>query len=180
MSAGSGCTDQLRAELCSALRKYLQESLPRGTFMVHYQEEARAYAIVIVGERFQLQNMRNGQWYSTWTWVRGQDQVRGSIRLMVHYFEEGNVQLGAERQLSLAVAEPTPGGEEDSLEAAMARELVDKIKGREDDVQLAINEAYARLAETTFKKLRRQLPITRAKIDWTKLSSYKVGDQLPS
>lgn len=177
---GTRCEDRLRSELCASLRKYLRGSLPRDTFMVHYQEETRLYAMVIVGEKFQLQNMRNGQWYSTWSWARGQARVQGSIRLMVHYFEEGNVQLGAERQVSFAFEEPAASEGGGSIEAAIAQELVGRIKGREDDVQLAINEAYAQLAEATFKKLRRQLPITRAKIDWSKLSSYKVGDQLPS
>lgn len=148
--------------------------------MVHYQKEARTYAMVIVGEKFQLQNMRNGQWYSTWVWNREQEQVQGNIRLMVHYFEDGNVQLGAGRQVSFAFKEPTTSTDETSIEASIAQELIHKIKELENDVQLAINEAYSQLAETTFKKLRRQLPITRAKVDWAKLSSYKVGDQLPS
>jgi capping protein alpha len=50
--------------------------------------------------------------------------------------------------------------------ADAAQELVKQIRAKEDEVQVAVNEAYGQLAETTFKKLRRQLPITRAKVDW--------------
>ena len=148
----------------------------KGNYLVHYDDEHKLYGIVIVGERFQLQNMRNGQWHSTWAYDCATGQVTGMIKVMVHYFEDGNVQLSSQR--SVAFEQPTTFCENDEDRQAFAKELVEKIKNNEDEVQLAMNEAYGQLAETTFKKLRRQLPVTRSKIDWTKLAIYKVGDQL--
>ena len=81
----------------------------------------------------------------------------------MHYYEDGNVRLQTDKTLSASLSS-----------SAAAAEIVKKIAAFEKQYQEDLNGAFTTLSEGAFKSLRRQLPITRQKVEWEKISGYRV------
>jgi capping protein (actin filament) muscle Z-line, alpha len=79
----------------------------------------------------------------------------------VHYFEDGNVQLKTEHTV-------------DKEEITSPTALIKAIAEDEKTYQEELNRTFAGLGDGIFKGLRRLLPITKQKIEWEKVASYKV------
>ena len=93
--------------------------------------------------------------------------MTGTIKVDVHYYEDGNVRLATSKQVSTSV-----GG------SASGAEIVKTIAAAERKYQEELNRGFSGLSEGVFKGLRRQLPVTRQKMEWEKVASYKVGQNL--
>lgn len=92
--------------------------------------------------------------------------LAGTIQVDVHYYEDGNVRLLTTNTVGAEIA----GG--------AAPDVVRTIARKEKEYQESLNDAFGQLSEGAFKSLRRQLPITRQKIDWDKIGSYRLGQQV--
>ena len=88
------------------------------------------------------------------------------MKVDVHYYEDGNVRLLTEKPVSATAA------------AGSASEIVREVAKAEKRYQEDLNRAFGNLSEGVFKSLRRQLPVSRQKIDWEKISSYRLGQDL--
>jgi capping protein alpha len=132
-----------------------------------YQVDEETVAAVLVGSRVEAKNMWNGQWKTVWTYCRGTNRLAGRLEAFVHYYEEGNIQLKASKSVQF------------ELDAADSDDtMLKKIEEAENAFQLALAEAYQQLNQSAFKRLRRQLPVTRTKMDWSKIGAYSLGSEL--
>jgi len=59
-----------------------------------------------------------------------------------------------------------------------ASDVTRSIAQLERKWQEEINRAFGNLSEGAFKGLRRQLPVTRQKIEWEKISGYRLGQDI--
>ncbi|KAF3936983.1 hypothetical protein ABW19_dt0208893 [Dactylella cylindrospora] len=123
-------------------------------------------AVLIVGNKYSPSNYWNGRWRSTYIYSPSSSTLTGSIAVDVHYYEDGNVRLVTEKSVN------------ESLRSSTAAEIVRVIGNVEKRYQEELNRAFGALSEGAFKSLRRQLPVTRQKMDWQKASAYKIGQDI--
>lgn len=62
-----------------------------------------------------------------------------------------------------------------SVSASGATEIVRQMALAERKYQEELNRGFAQLSEGAFKGLRRQLPVTRQKVEWEKIGTYRVS-----
>jgi len=159
--------EPLRAAFEKAVFDYVEQHYPHGTTTV-YAKDGKII-IVISAARFNPSNFWNGRWRSVWTFQSG--ELHGHFKISVHYYEDGNVQLNTDTNQKTTITET---GNPDVV-AAAAVKAITKV---EQGFQQALDQSYNIMGETTFKALRRALPITKTKVDWFKIKNFKIGGDL--
>lgn len=166
-----------RSALEQEWTNYSQEHYHEGAGSVFssYKDDKITLNACLEGHQFEPKKFWNGRWRSVWTISFNsskdkQVELKGLIRLHVHYYEDGNVQLVSSRHCDHNINITKP--------EQVAKDIVDVVKRLESDYQRAISENYQTMSDTTFKALRRPLPVIRSKIEWNKLMGYKIGSEL--
>ncbi|CAB4009705.1 F-actin-capping subunit alpha-2-like [Paramuricea clavata] len=165
-----------REQLDSEYRKYIQNHYPHGIGTVYGKNVNGNITLIACCEdhQFQPQNFWNGRWRAEWTisfqGPGSTSELKGLIKVQVHYYEDGNVQLVSSKEITSEVKVTSENG--------TAKSIVDVIKDEEESFQKALSENYSTMSQTTFKALRRQLPVTRTRLDWNKIAGYKIGQEL--
>jgi len=147
---------------------YVSQHYPSGTTTVYAKDGQ--IIVAISSAKFNPHNFWNGRWRATWTFHSG--QLEGHFKICIHYYEDGNVQLNADsKNTKISVGE---SGAPDAVATAAFKAIA---KG-EQSFQQALEASYATMGDTTFKALRRHLPITRARINWNQIRAYKFGNEM--
>ncbi|KAJ3190451.1 F-actin-capping protein [Gaertneriomyces sp. JEL0708] len=164
-----GRDERLRHALDEASTAYVKDHYAEGVASVFEGEEI---AIAIVSNKYSPNNFWNGRWRSLWVTQPGSSSLLGTLKVNVHYYEDGNVQLTSSKELTISVSESP---DDPQAFASAALKLIAKT---EAEFQTSLSESFNDLAGSVFKNLRRPLPITRNKINWDSIATYKLGNEL--
>lgn len=160
--------ESFRAAFEKAADDYVEDHYPNGVSSTY--GKGNVVTVCIEDHKFQPNNFWNGRWCSQWTFDKSSGETKGVLRARVHYYEDGNVQLQSVKEVTVKI--PV------SDEAATAKKFAKVVADAENEYQSAISSNYNAMSDTTFKALRRALPITRTKVDWNKILNYKIGKEL--
>ncbi|KAI0518091.1 putative F-actin-capping protein [Xylaria bambusicola] len=149
-----------------SLSAYVQEHYSSASYGVYPIENDTKVAIIIVSNKYSPNNFWNGRWRSLYIFNPSSGSLEGSIKVDVHYYEDGNVRLLTNKPITSSVSSDTGAG------------ISKEIAAGEKKYQEELNRGFTNLSEGAFKGLRRQLPVTRQKIEWDKVASYRVGQDI--
>jgi len=166
--------EPFRQALQEAAAHYTSEHYKWGTCGVYSKKEGGNHVLLlcISSAKFEPKNYWTGRWRSSWTITfpaggNGNVTCQGKAKIDVHYYEDGNVQLNATQDLTAAAK----GGNA----AALAKSVIEAIKKSEHAYHDILSESINNMNASSFKSLRRQLPITGSLIDWDKIGTLKMG-----
>ncbi|RYR02203.1 hypothetical protein Ahy_B06g081015 isoform A [Arachis hypogaea] len=184
--------EEYRCSLDAEILKYVEEAYPKGVCSVYCANGKDVegpgadfeLAVVISAARHSPQNFCNGSWCSIWN-VEFKDEqqtveIKGKIQVGAHYFEEGNVQLDAKHECKDATLFQA------SDDCAVAISGI--IRHHETEYMASLEASYLSLPDSTFKDLRRKLPVTRTLFPWhntlqfslTREVSKELGIKFPT
>jgi len=155
--------EPLRTAFEKHASEYVAQHYPHGTTSI-YGKDGKI-VICISSAKFNPHNYWNGRWRSVWTF--GDGELVGHFKIVVHYYEDGNVQLNTDTTQKVSLSD---SGSPDAVATAALK----AITKAEQTYQQSLDTSYVTMGDTTFKALRRALPITRTRIDWAKIKNYKM------
>lgn len=179
-----------RSDLIASLQKffsnYAHEHYPSPAYGVYptspsansdsdTNSDAATLALLLVSNKYSPSNFWNGRWRSTYLFSPSSNAITGTIAITVHYYEDGNVSLTTHKPVHIALS---PSSSSSSDPTTVAGEVVKKIAAAEKAYQIEVNTAFVAMNEEGFKGLRRQLPVTRQKVEWEKVGGYRLGGDL--
>jgi uncharacterized membrane protein YgcG len=109
-----------------------------------------------------LANYWSGAWRGRYTvdlTTPGKAVLAGGVRIVTHYFENGNTQMHNDK--AMAAVTLTYGSPEE-----LARGVVRALAGGEDGLVEALDEMYESMSSAALKEMRRVLPVSGVKMNW--------------
>jgi len=151
---------EMREAVEAQLVEYVNGQYAKGTAIVNVAVQGEGLVVLISGEKLSLKNFWVGRWTTKFVINFNSKCMDGSIKIRVHYFENGNVQMTTDKNV-----------EDVFLDFESAESLGEAVRAavaeQESEVQDSLEEMYVNMSKETFKDMRRVLPITRQKMDWS-------------
>lgn len=162
-----------RDAISKSLAKYVDEHYKKDKvgFAVYGAENGNIY-IVLSARNVYLRAYWTGGWRAVYTLnvrAKGDAELKASVKVQVHYFEDGNVQLHSNLDKTLKVKLANPDG--------TAQEVVNAIGNHETDFQSNLEEMYVEMHRSTFKGMRRFLPISGQPMTWN-VHAHGIAQEL--
>merc|ERR1712060_401565 len=189
--------DMLRVITAEGLRQALEREIyenyvnlhyPKGISAVHAVTDSdhnqQDFVVYIEDHEFQPENRWNGKWRSEWmitiNYSDDKEEIKeiflqGGSKIHVHYYEDSNVQMVSKQLYNKEALEKPIVAKTDKEKAAL---IVAHISKAESNYHAALRDSYVIMDDTTFKCLRRKLPIRQTKFDWESLNYLKVGKEM--
>jgi len=153
--------NKYRTAIAKEISAYLDEQYKSGkAASAVYGADNGAITICISAANVNLGNFWTGGWRAVYQLnVTSGGDLTALIKVNVHYYEDGNVQLNTKFDHKASV---TVSGDEKKT----ASEVAKVIKKLETDFQANLEEMYVAMHKTTFKAMRRFYPINKKPFDW--------------
>lgn len=143
---------------CTAIQKamegYLAKAYHPGDSAVTVTSSSEGINIVISAEKIKHDGgCWSGRWKSEWTVKDG--NIDGTTSVMSHYYEQGNVQMHNLKDFAAT-----------AIDASDPAAVAKHVEKSEAALHGQFDKMYSTMTNTTFKELRRQLPVTGMKFNW--------------
>lgn len=167
---GDAALEPQRAAIDAKIAAYVKKQYSVGRTAHAVVSKDGEIHVIIAGLNTNLRNYWSGNWRSVWKVALNGDSaaISGSMKALVHYFEDGNVQMDADKSVD---AQSLSFADADSLGDAVAG----AISEAESAMQGGLEKLYSNMTDETFKDMRRVLPVTRTKFDWSGAASRLAG-----
>jgi capping protein alpha len=154
--------DEYRVAVNAAMKGYIETAYHQNKVVsAIYATDDGRITICLSAKHSKLSSFWTGSIRSVYIFEvakQGQADLSATVKMNVHYFEDGNVQLHTDfaKQLKVQVADA----------ATTAKNVVAAIDKFESEFHGNLEELYVNMHSTTFKAMRRFLPITGVPMNW--------------
>jgi capping protein alpha len=161
-----------RTALQAALTEYVEKNYDSKGAGCVVTETSTGQSAIISAQVIKYSAYWSGRWKSEWTiqFNGKKAKVEGTISVMAHYYEKGNVQMHNVKDVAAV----------DIGDASFAKKFVAHVKKTEDALQDEYQRMYTSMKDTTFKELRRMLPITGVKFPWHNPNHHSMANKAAS
>jgi len=151
----------MRASIARALEVYSKTNFAPGKVCaMAYASNEGKFTICISAKNVNLGNFWTGGWRAVYSFTAGTGpaELKASVKVNVHYFEDGNVQLhtAVDRTATVNVSDND----------ATANDVCKQIGKIENEFQTQLEEMYVKMHGTTFRQMRRFYSVTRQPMNW--------------